>query len=130
MNEMVALIIAIDIVVTVGVVALLVRRAKIAKGIAGPAGSAVTAISHFRELAAFAKEQHQRIGDYMRANWSGDPAQLPGALEGLLDRLEEEARAKGLGFDRDALKTLVATSLRSHRIARPNDVGNALERVA
>jgi len=101
-----------------------------ARDIAPPTGSPVATLAQFRELAAFAKEQHERIGEYMRANWSGMPDQLPGVLGALLDKLQSEASAKGLRLDREVLKTLVATSLRQHRIARANDAGNALERVA
>ena len=63
---------------------------------------------------------------------AADPAVAvhPRDRDVLLAWLEEEARGKGLTVDRETLKTLVATSLRSHKIAKANDVGNALERVA
>jgi hypothetical protein len=130
MNEWIVLFIAFDIVVTVAVLVYVMKRRMSAQGMVLPTGSPVATLAQFRELAAFAKDQHERIGEYMRANWSGIPDQLPGVLGALVDKLQSESAAKGLTVDRDMLKTMVATSLRHHRIARANDVGNALERVA
>ena len=128
MNEWLAIFIAFGIVIAVAMIASAVQLKHRVQTKVLP--SAVTAITQFGELAEFAKQHHERIGEYLRANWSGRPGDLEGVLKSLVDQLEGDARATGLNVDRDTLKTLVATSLRSHRIAKANDVGNALERVA
>ncbi len=84
----------------------------------------------FRSLMEFTREKHARIGEYLRANWSGAPEQLPEVLETLLAELERDAQARGLAIDRDMLKSVLASSVRAHRIARPHDLGEAMKRVA
>ena len=81
-------------------------------------------------LGEFAREQHPRIGEYMRANWSGMPDQLPSVLTGLLDELEQSAKAKNLPLDRGMLKAMLASSLRSHRIGKGSERDEAFKRVA
>jgi len=66
----------------------------------------------------------------MRANWSGMPEQLPSVLSALLDELERGAKAKNLPLDRDVLKTMLASSLRSHRIGKDSERNEAFKRVA
>ena len=130
MNQWVVLFIVFDVIVTLAVILFVMKRRLSVDVNIVRTGPGLSTIAQFRELAGFAKDQHERIGEYLRANWSGMPDQLPGVLGSLLDKLQEEARGKGLTLDRDTLKTLVATSLRSHKIAKATDVGNALERVA
>jgi hypothetical protein len=83
-----------------------------------------------RGLATFSAEQHDRIGNYVRGNWSGVPDQLPAVLSALVSDLEHEAQARGLSFDRETLKSMLAVSLSSHRIGNGHDVLEALEKVA
>src|SRR5438067_10062225 len=78
-----------------------------------PAPSMTGSFAHLfggplRGLGKFSREQHDRIGNYVRANWSGAPDQLPGVLGGLLVELEGEAQARGLSFDRETLKSMLA----------------------
>jgi hypothetical protein len=130
MNEWIVLFIVFDVIVTTAVILFVLKRRARMQGAALATGSPIATLAQFREFAAFARDQHERIGEYLRANWSGIPDQLPAVLGALLDKLQSEAAAKNLTVDRDMLKTMVATSLRHHRIAKANDVGNALERVA
>jgi len=120
-------VIVIDLIVTIGVVAFVVRRRNRQMS-AHPPGPGV--LAGLREMTTFVNERHQRIGEYLRGNWSGAPDQLPGVLGSLLTELEREALAGGIPFDRDLLKTLIATSLRYHKIGHGSEVQKALEQVA
>ena len=84
----------------------------------------------FKALTAFTTATHPRIGEYVRANWSGVPSQLPAVLRALLDELEKEARHRGLHVDRPMLKLLLARSLAGHGIGNGTDVRHALDEVA
>lgn len=84
----------------------------------------------FRALMAFTREKHARIGEYLRANWSGGAEQLPQVLESLLAELERDAQARGMTVDHDIMKSILASSVRAHRIVPSRDLGNAIERVA
>jgi len=130
MNTWIVLFLVFDILVMLGIV-LFVFRLRVKVGtVVLPTASSLEELSQIRPLMEFAKDRQERIADYVRSNWSGVPDQLPGVLSSLVDQLEGEARAQGHTFSRDLLKTLVATTLRSRRISRPDDVGNALEKVA
>jgi len=130
MNTWIVLFLVFDILVMLGIV-LFVFRLRVKVGtVVLPTASSLEELSQIRPLMEFAKDRQERIADYVRSNWSGVPDQLPGVLSSLVDQLEGEARAQGHTFSRDLLKTLVATTLRSRRISRPDDVGIALEKVA
>ena len=90
----------------------------------------ITSLDQLRVVEAFALEQHQRIGEYMRANWSGIPEQLPSVIMALLDELERDARGKGLAIERDAMKAMLASSLRAHHVGSGNERSEAFKRVA
>jgi hypothetical protein len=78
----------------------------------------------------FAREQHARIGEYMRANYSGVPEQLPSVITALLDELERTAKAQNLPLDREKLKPMLASSLRMHGIGKARERDEAFARVA
>ena len=80
--------------------------------------------------AWFMKEEHPRIGDYLRASWNGEPAQLPQVLETLLSELERDAQFAGQTLDRGSLRILLSHSLRTHGIASLKDVSEALAHAA
>lgn len=132
MSPFLILFFVVDALLTVGVVLFVLQRRKSAAAAseAGSSNTAVLGIEHMRGFIAFGKEQHERIGEYMRANWSGMPDQLPGVLSSLLERLVQEARAQGLPADRDVLKNMIVASLRAHRIGGDRDVRGALAKVA
>jgi hypothetical protein len=83
-----------------------------------------------RALMRFAREQHARIGEYMRANYSGVPEQLPSVITALLDELERTAKEQDLPLDRDKLKPMLASSLRMHGIGKTRERDEAFARVA
>jgi len=142
--------ILVDAVITLAVVAVVLGRRKTGAGTSpaaglfdapGPAAAPAPAEpadpfkrlfggGPLRGLAVFAKEQDQRIGDYVRGNWSGVPDQLPAVLTALLNDLERDAQAKGLSFDRETLKSMLAGSLRGHHIGGGHDVLEALAKVS
>ena len=70
-----------------------------------------------RALRQFTQALHPRIGDYVRANWSGIPDDLPPVLEHLLGELETEARARFRSTRRITyaeIATSTATTAASH----------------
>ena len=130
MNTWIVLFFVFDVLVTIAIVLFVLRRRVQGGAVVLPPGSGLTELSQIRPLMEFSKDRHERIADYVRSNWSGMPDQLPGVLSSLVDQLDREARALGHTFSRELLKTLVATTLRTQRISRPDDVGAALEKVA
>ena len=130
MNPWFVLFIVVDILVTLGVVLFIMNRRMARNAQGEAAGSILGDLRQMGALVEFTKERHGRIADYVRANWSGEPSQLGGVLTSLVDQLESEARAQGHTFSRELLKTVVATSLREQKVARPEQVGVALEQVA
>jgi hypothetical protein len=92
--------------------------------------ASIVSLDQMRALETFSIEQHKHIGDYVRANWSGIPDQLPPVLTALLDDLERAAKEKSLPLERDALKAMLAGSLRAHRIGKGSERNEALKRVA
>ena len=85
---------------------------------------------NFKDLMEFSKDKQARIGEYVRANWGGDPMQLPQVLETLLTEMEKDAQARGLTVSRDLLKSILASSLRSQHLAKGNDLEQAMKQVA
>ena len=110
-------IIAAFLVVDVVVLSVSVRRRLAQQGL------------DFTKLRAVSKLVHLRVGDYMRANYSGNPDQLPQALSGLLPIADEIARGSGCKLDSHTLELMVKTSIVSHRLATRPEVEAALERV-
>ena len=92
--------------------------------------ASIVSMDQMRALEAFSIEQHQHIGEYVRANWSGIPDQLPAVLNALLDDLQRAAKEKNLPLERDALKAMLAGSLRSHRIGKGRERDEAFKQVA
>jgi hypothetical protein len=121
---------ALDVLVTIVVivVVLKLRGNLFAMALGGKAGT-VNA-DQIRALMRFAREQHARIGEYMRANYSGVPEQLPSVITALLDELERTAKEQDLPLDRDKLKPMLASSLRMHGIGKTRERDEAFARVA
>lgn len=104
------------------------RKSRAQRSTSGQAD--IVSLDDLRAMAAFAKEQHERIGQYMRTNWNGSPANLPGVLTALLIELERDAMARKLILDRGALKIMLGGSLRAHKIGNPDTLREALDKVA
>ncbi len=108
---------------------ILQRRKQRAERSKGDTATVVN-LDDLRALATFAKDQHERIGQYMRTNWNGSPATLPGVLTALLIELERDAMARKLIVDRGSIKTMLGGSLRAHKIGSPDTLREALDKVA
>jgi hypothetical protein len=118
--------IVLDLVITGVVVALFLSgRLKLNVKIDGSVSGL-----NFRELMEFSKEKHARIGEYLRANWGGDPGQLPSVLTTLLAELEHDAQARGMTINRDLLKSILASSVRQHHVTKGRDLEQAMKQVA
>lgn len=125
MPEWLVPVILFDIAVTAAAVlfVLKLRAARTSKLAPDP-------LQEFRALFEFSKQNHERIAEYVKANWSGSPEALPQVLENLMAQLEREAGERQLPADRDMLKIIVSRSLEGHKIARGGDLRRALEKVA
>ena len=130
MNHLLLPFLALDLIVMVAVVVAVLKLRGTAWAVAYRNVASIVSLDQMRALEAFSREQHQRIGEYMRANWSGIPDQLPAVLTSLLNELESAAKAKSLSLDRDVLKAMLASSLRSHRIGKGSERDEAFKRVA
>ena len=130
MNHLLLPFIVIDLIVTAAVVVTVLKLRGSAWAISFRNLARIVSLDQVRALESFSREQHARIGEYMRANWSGVPDQLPSVLTALLNELEQAASAKGLPLDRELLKAMLASSLRSHRIGKGSERDEAFKRVA
>jgi hypothetical protein len=130
MGPWMTLFVVADFLVMAAVTFYLLRRRMLAVHVQVTRRPEVLSIDGLRALTEFANAQHERIGNYVQANWSGAPEQLAGVFERLLDSIEEEARAKGLPADRATLKSVVHSSLLQHRVGHDRDVREALDKVA
>jgi hypothetical protein len=120
--------VVVDLVVT----ALVVRHILVKRAAAGgnPATEEGVAIPDLGRLREFTDAIHPRIGEIVRANWSGDPMSLPGVLGLALAEADREARSRNLPLDRDILKKLVESSLAKHGVAKGSQLREALKQVA
>ena len=134
MTDPMSKIIVLFVLIQVLVIALVLRRVlKLSFSVKTTfqgLGPGPTTLDQLKAVGDFAREQHQRIGEYMRANWSGFAEQLPSVITSLTDELERDAKAKGLTMNREFLKTMVASSLRAHKIGKGRELGEALKKVA
>ena len=130
MDHLLVPFIVVDLIVAVVVVITVLKLRGSAMAVSFRAVSNIMSMDQMRALEAFSIEQHRHIGEYMRANWSGIPDQLPAVLTSLLDDLERAAKAKNLPLEREPLKAMLAASLRSHRIGKGSERNEAFKRVA
>ncbi len=80
-------------------------------------------------ITRFAGTASEETKNYIAANYSGDPGQLPGVLQGLVNRLAERATEQGLTFDRTTLKHFAGTAVIALKAAPQREVTAALESV-
>jgi hypothetical protein len=71
----------------------------------------------FTDLRAVSKELHERIGGYLESNFSGDAAQLPAVMRGLIPVAREVCARRGQQISDSTLRLLVVSSVASHRSA-------------
>jgi len=129
-NPLLVSFIVLDLIVTAAVVVTVLKLRGGARGVYYRDAPGIVSIEQMRALEAFSIEQHAHIGEYVRSNWSGIPDQLPAVLNALLDDLQRAAKEKSLPLERDALKAMLAGSLRSHRIGKGSERDEAFKRVA
>jgi len=121
-----ALFILFDIVVTLIIVGVITKHIKFNVNLK----LNTTGPIDVKGLIDFAKDEHGKIGEYLRANFSGQPEMLPGVLESLMTKLDEDAKNRGLCFDRKTLKVLLAGAVRSHKVCKPAELQDAMEKIA
>jgi hypothetical protein len=76
------------------------------------------------------KQAHDLVGEYLRANYSGDVAQLPTALSGLMAKLRDLLRSQGVEVDPATLRGLVEIAAAKQRIATLREIREALATVS
>lgn len=91
--------------------------------------SAVLGVN-LENIMAVSNEMERETGEYLRANWSGDPTTLPVALTSLLDKFEQRVKEKQLPVTRSELKPMLGRLVLTQRLAKSSDVNEALKQVA
>ena len=71
-------------------------------------------------------EAHEMVGEYLRANYSGDPAHLATALAGLLPRVRALAERDGINPRPEVIRVLIELSAARHGIATAQQIRQAL----
>ncbi len=82
-----------------------------------------------RDLSALSAAFDARMVPYMQANYSGDPAQLEGAMRGLLAVAREVAAQQPNPVTEDMLHMLIVTAVAARRFARRDRARAALDAV-
>lgn len=83
-----------------------------------------------RNIMEVSNEMEHETEEYLRANWSGDPATLPVVMHSLLDRFEARVRERQLPVTRAELKPMLGRLVLARRLAKGHDVQEALKQVA
>jgi hypothetical protein len=73
---------------------------------------------------------HELVGQYLKANYSGDPNSLPAALNGVVPQVTELIRESGAEPGPDVVKALIAISAAKHRVGTMNQIREALKAAA
>jgi hypothetical protein len=115
-------VLALFVVTDIIVIAVVVRRMSPALRMLGLPGGT----NRNRILAS----AHTVVGEYLRANYSGDPGQLATALRGLLPQVREHLRSNGVEPEPEVVRALVEVSAARHRVATPRQLREALATVA
>jgi hypothetical protein len=117
---LVAVLVLLDIVVTVTVLRIVLARSG---GIAG-------ALGKLRAITGAAADIERETKAFLAANWSGDPASLPAVAGPLLAKLESDLKARGIDVDRAQLKPLVEQIILRQGSAPAKEVREAMKQVA
>jgi hypothetical protein len=110
--------IVIDLVITFFVLRRVLTRAERPGGL------------DFVQLRPLSDAIHERVGEHLRVNYSGQPDQLPAVLAALMPELREIARQRGLTADDDTLKAALLVAVSAHGLANPRQLRDALAKVA
>ena len=117
-------IIVVAVLIDLVIMLLVVRFVLIKKGVLQMIGAGL------EKLKPLAAESRDLCSNYLRANYSGNPDDLPAVLEQLLTQLDQRARANGLALDRPALKLVLAQSVRAEDGVPVSVLHAALRKVA
>ena len=115
---------AFALLIDIAIMALVVKFVLAKKGVLQMLSAGL------EKLRPLAEESRQLCSNYLRANYSGNPDDLPQVLEQLLTQLDEKARAIGLTLDRPALKLVLAQSVRAEDGVSASVLQAALRKVA
>ena len=69
---------------------------------------------------------HTMVGEYLRANYSGDPGHLATALAGLVPKLRELIVSQGIEPRPEVIHALIEVSAAKHKIASARQIREAL----
>jgi len=78
------------------------------------------------KMHEMSKLVHERIGEHLRANYSGNVDDLPRALSGLMPVVEQTLHGHGQQWDDTTLRQLVTLSVTGHRFATRKQVESAM----
>lgn len=113
------IVIGLFVVLDIVVIAVVLRRVRVLwQGL--PSGA---------DRNRILQSAHAMVGDYLRVNYSGDPAHLPTALSGLLPALRDLLRSHGVEPRPEMVRALVEVSAAKHRIATAGQLREALATV-
>jgi hypothetical protein len=115
-------VLALFVLTDIIVIAVVIRRMGPAMQILGFSGGA--------NRSQILKSAHAMVGDYLRANYSGDPGQLPTALRGLVPKLRDLLRSQGVEPQPEVVRALVEISAARHRVATLQELRAALADIA
>ena len=110
--------IVVDLVITFFVLRRVLARAERPRGL------------DFVQLRPLSDAIHERVGEHLRANYGGEPDQLPAVLATLMPELREIGRQRGLTADDDTLEAALLVAVTAHGLANPRQVRDALAKVA
>ena len=110
----------IDVIITTSVLAVILKK----RGWFQLFGAGL------EKSRAFAAEAREIAGNYLRANYSGNPDDLPELLEQLLTQLDQKANERGMKLERPMLKLMLAQALRAEDGVSMTDLNSAMRKVA
>ncbi|MGH7741454.1 MAG: hypothetical protein ACRENS_05465 [Candidatus Eiseniibacteriota bacterium] len=110
----------IDLIITCSVLTLVLKRR----------GLIQMFTTNLEKSRAFAAEARGLAGNFIRANYSGNPDDLPALLEQLMVQLEQKASERGMKLQRPMLKLILAQALRAEDGVAMSDLNNAMRKVA
>lgn len=108
---------ALFVVTDIVVIALVIRRFR--ANLLGPTMPGTN-------MGKIVESAHALVGEYLRANYSGDPGHLATALGGLLPRLRELVESHGVEPRPEVVQALIEVSAAKHGIASARRVREAL----
>ena len=116
----IVIVMIINLVITAAVLNYLIRKR----------GLLALLTTNLDKLRAFNRETSELAQNHVRANYSGNPEDLPAVLTALLDQIEHRAREQELPLNRDALKMVLLRSLQLQEGLKAGDLQKAMRKVA